>query len=350
MRRGSRTSRPAARRRLTGAIAALAAVSAVLGTSAGTAGGAVALNGAPVSVVATNIPVPTAFAWDGSTMFAGEGPVGSKGTAGGLFLIANGSATIVPDSPKFVFGLAWHEGRLFVSTGPTIEVMSGWNGTAFAAVKTIWKGPPQFYRFNGIAFGPDGRLYAGLGLKEPKYDHTVDPYWLSQAVVSMTTAGKDLQIVASGIRQPFQLYFPPGSRYPYVTDLGQDEGTIPPDEILVAKPGEDYGFPNCTWLVLSKCRYFQRPLILLPKHASPMGISGVGRTLYVALFTGIGNNDFNPEVVTIPVGGGKPTPFMTGFEVQIIALNIHAGDLYVGTLNGVIFEVPVAAAPSGATS
>ena len=46
----------------------------------------------------------------------------------------------------------------------------------------------------------------------------------------MTAAGKDVQIVARGLRQPFQLHFPSGSRDPYVSDLGQDEGapaTIP---------------------------------------------------------------------------------------------------------------------------
>lgn len=308
--------------------------------TAGAAGGPVAANGAPVALLATGMPTPTAFAWDGPAMFVGEGPVGANLAPGGLFTLSNGTATQVPGSPEFVYGLAWHEGKLYVSTGPSIEVMSGWDGTQFASTKTIWSGSPRFYGFNGIAFGPDGRLYAGLGLPE-RYDHTRDPYRLSQAVVSMSAAGKQLRIIARGIRQPFQLRFPAGARYPYVTDEGQDAGAIPPDEILVAKPGQDYGFPTCTWLVPSKCKGYTRPKILLPPHASPMGISSIGHTLYVALFTGIGGDGFNPEVVTIPTAGGTPTPFVTGFGVQIIGLAIHAGELYVGTVNGLIFEVPV---------
>ena len=323
------------------AIAIALAAAVAFAAAAGAAGGPVAASGAPVALLATGVPTPTAFAWDGSTMFVGEGPAGPSFTPGGLFTLANGTATKVPGSPRNVFGLAWHDGKLYVSTGPTIEAMSGWNGTQFASIKTIWSGSPQFYGFNGIAFGPDGRLYAGLGLKEPNYDHSKDPYPLSQAVVSMSAAGKHLQIIARGIRQPFQLDFPAGARYPYVTDEGQDAGAIPPDEIVVAKPGQDYGFPTCTWLVLSKCKGYDRPKILLPRHASPMGISSIGHTLYVALYTGIGGNGFNPEVVTIPTGGGKPTPFITGFGVQIIALAIHRGELYVGTVNGLIFEASV---------
>jgi len=322
-------------------VAIAIAIAAVVASAvaAGAAGGPIAASGAPVQLLASGLPSPTSFAWDGSTMFVGDGPADPTFAPGGLFTLANGVGTLVPGSPEYVFGLAWHDGKLYVSTGPTIETMSGWDGTQFASIKTIWSGSPQFYGFNGIAFGPDGRLYAGLGLKEPTYDHSKDPYWLSQAVVSMTAAGKDLRIIARGIRQPFQLAFPQGSRYPYVTDLGQDGGAIPPDEIVLARPGKNYGFPSCTWLVLSKCRGYQRPKILLPEHASPMGIASIGHTLYVALFTGIGGN--NPEVVTIPTRGGKPTPLVTDFGVQIIALAIHDGELYVGTVDGAIYEVAV---------
>ncbi len=321
------------------AIAIAIAIAVAFAVGAGAAGSPVAASGAPVNLLASGVPTPTAFAWDGPTMFVGEGPAPPTYTPGGLFTLANGAPTKVPGSPANVYGLAWHDGSLYVSTGPTIETMSGWDGTQFASIKTIWSGSPQFYGFNGIAFGPDGLLYAGLGLKEPTYDHSKSPVRLSQAVVAMTAAGKHLRIIARGIRQPFQLAFPQGSRYPYVTDLGQDGGAIPPDEIVVAKPGQNYGFPTCTWLVLSKCKGFNRPKFLLPQHASPMGIAAVGRTLYVALFQGIGGNGFNPEVVTIPAGGGTPTPLVTGFGNQIIALAIHAGELFVGDVNGQIFEL-----------
>ena len=316
--------------------------SLALAASVGAAGPAlpVAANGHPVSVLATGVPTPTAFAFADSTIFAGSGPAQPGGGPGGLFVLAGGRATKLRNSPRFVFGLVWHSGSLYVSTGRTIVALRGWNGRSFAAQRTIYASRQHaFPGFNGLAFGPDGRLYAGLALNEDLYDHSKDPFALSQAVVSMTATGKDLRIVASGLRQPFQLRFPKGSPYPYVTVLGQDYGPDPnpPDEIVVAKSGQNYGFPTCTWHDPTVCTGFDQPLILLPAHASPMGISSIGATLYVALYTGIANS--GPEVVTIPVAGGAPTPLLTGFGAHLIALGIHAGIIYVGDVSGTIYRV-----------
>lgn len=296
----------------------------------------VASGGQTVEVVAKGVPTPTAFAFDGETIFAGSGPTEGTG-AGGLFVLSDGQAKLVANSPKFVFGLAWHGSTLYVSTGPTIVAYEGWNGTAFSSSKTIYKGKKGFSGFNGLAFGPNGRLYAGLALDE-NYDHSKDPFPISQGVVSMTAAGKGLKVVARGLRQPFQLTFPSGSSSPYVSVLGQDEGKAPRDQIVVAKSGENFGFPSCVWLTekAKACKKFDKPKIFLPPHASPMGISSIGKTLYVALF---GGTDKHPEVVTIPTSGGKATPFVTGFAAPVVGLNIDKGSLYVGDLTGTVYKI-----------
>jgi glucose/arabinose dehydrogenase len=302
-----------------------------------------ASNGEPVQVVTNYVETPTSFAWGGGTMFIGKGPSLPDYGPGGLVSVTGGLATPVPGGPNDVYGLAWHDGSLYVSTGPTIIALGGWTGAAFATARTIYTNPsPNFSGLSGIAFGPDGRLYAGLLAKEPAYDHAKDPYPLSQAVVSMTANGKDLQIVARGLRQPFQLHFPSGSKDPYVSDLGQDEGapsTIPRDEIVEAAPGQNYGFPTCVWYPsqTKACAKFTKPLIFLPPHASPMGISSIGKTLYVALYTGVGKS--GPEVVKIPTKGGKATPFVTGFSSPIISLAVEGGYVYIGEQSGTIYRV-----------
>ena len=49
----------------------------------------------------------------------------------------------------------------------------------------------------------------------------------------MKTNGKDLKVFASGMRQPWQIAFAPGSTSPLVSDLGQDKGAKnPPDFVL----------------------------------------------------------------------------------------------------------------------
>jgi glucose/arabinose dehydrogenase len=327
-----------------------AGVVAVLGTSVlaastGAAGTAspqthsspVAANGKPLQVIATGVEAPTSFAFAGSTVFVGSGEQ-DLGGKGGLYTVADGKATLVPNTPSLVFGLAWHSGTLYVADGPRIVMLGGWNGTTFATQKTIYTGKKGFPGFNGLAFGPEGRLYAGLTIEQHKYDHSKDPFPLSEAVVSMTAAGKGIRIVARGLRQPFQLTFPEGSRYPYVTVLGQDEGKAPRDQIVVAKSGQNYGFPTCTWMTGQHCKGFDKPWLFLPPHASPMGIGSIGKTLYVALFNGILDKQ-GSEVITVPTAGGKPKPFVTGFESSIIALGVNEGNIYIGELNGSIYEV-----------
>jgi glucose/arabinose dehydrogenase len=295
-----------------------------------------ATNGKPVTTVASGVATPTAFAFAGSTVFAGSGPAEQGNAPTGLFTLANGAATKVPGTPPVVFGLAWHKGKLYVSTGGSIVALSGWDGTKFASSKTVSAPKKPFRGFNGLAFGPNGRLYAGVSLDE-KHDHKADHAPHAQSVVSMTATGEHLRTVARGLRQPFQLTFVGSGRNPYVSVLSQDKGRIPKDAIVVARKGQNYGFPTCFWGKPKTCKGFAKPKIFLPKHASPMGIGAIGRTLYVSLFGGLG--DGKPVVVTVPAGGGKPKPFLQGFVAPVVALGIHAGTVYVGDLTGTIYAV-----------
>jgi glucose/arabinose dehydrogenase len=323
-------------------LAALASVASfALVTSSGAAGPPLpkAANGNTVEVIGTGVPTPTAIAFSGTTVFAGSGPNEETNGPGGLFTVAEGKATKVPNTPPIVFGLAWKGSSLYVSTGPTIVALSGWNGTTFSSEKLVYANKKEgFPGFNGLAFGPEGRLYAGLALN-PKYDHSADPFKPSQSVVSMTAKGKGLKVVAEGLRQPFQLNFPKGSKFPYVTVLGQDAGgPAPNDEIVVAKPGQNFGFPTCTWTLpkqKKQCKGFDEPKIFLPPHASPMGIGSIGKTLYVSLFGGTGKG---PEVVEMSERG-QPQPFLTGFAAPVIALGVNEGSIYVGDLTGSIYKV-----------
>jgi len=297
-----------------------------------------AADGKRVEVVGTGVPTPTAFAFTGSTVFVGSVEAQSATQApGGLFAVAGGTATKVPNTPPLIFGLAWRAGTLYVSTGWTIEALSGWNGTAFSSAQTIYANEGEgFPGLNGIGFGPEGRLYAALALDDT-YDHSKDPFPLSQAVISMTATGQDVQVVTEGVRQPFQMDFPKGSKYPYVTVLGQDTAKAPRDQIVIARPGRNYGFPTCVWFNSQKqqCKGFDEPQIFLPPHTSPMGIGSIGKTLYVALYNGTGNG---PEVAEMSERG-RSHPFLTGFTGPIVALGVHAGSVYVGELNGRIYRV-----------
>jgi glucose/arabinose dehydrogenase len=123
-----------------------------------------------------------------------------------------------------------------------------------------------------------------------------------------------------------------------VTSLAQDKGKAPRDAILVAKPGQDYGFPACTWMLPKQekqCAGKDEPAIFLPPHAAPTGIGSIGKTLYVDLFGGTGKG---PEVVEMSERG-QPRPFLTGFAAPVVALGVNEGNIYVGDLTGSIYRV-----------
>jgi hypothetical protein len=67
-----------------------------------------------------------------------------------------------------------------------------------------------------------------------------------------------------------------------------------------------------------------------------MGLGYLNGKLYVALYVGLGKG---PVVVSMPPGGGKPTPFMSGFPAPVIALGVAGGYLYAGVQSGVIYRV-----------
>jgi glucose/arabinose dehydrogenase len=166
------------------------------------------------------------------------------------------------------------------------------------------------------------------------------PFPHPYSVFSIRPDGTGFKVISRGLRQPWQLTFVGTSPNPYVSVLSQDAGKIPNDAIVVAKPRTNYGFPNCFAGVGIACAHtkFAKPLITLPQHASPMGIQAVGRTLYVALFGGIGKS--GPEVVTIPAKkGGKPKPFLKGFAAPVVAVGIWGGMLYAGDLTGTVYSV-----------
>ena len=216
--------------------------------------------------------------------------------------------------------------------------MSRWNGRRFLRKKTIYTGPQGFNGFSGLAFGPDKRLYSGVQLND-QTDQQPDTSPFARSVVSMTAKGKDIKTVATGLRQPWQLTFVQGNPNPFVSVLADERTPTPPDWVVNAKPGENYGYPTCTQSVKKDCKGFAKPIALLADHASPMGISPIGQTLYVALFGGRGKG---PEVVSMNTGGKQIKTFLSGYAAPVLAVGTRKGNVYTGDLTGAIYRVKAA--------
>jgi glucose/arabinose dehydrogenase len=326
----------------TGAVAATASAAAGPPAPKG-------VHGAKVQLFASGLSTPTSFAFGGGNAFEGDGGTESGPPNGGVFLLKKGTATKLAGSPAFVAGLAWRNGTLYVSGGtPTsatsatwqIQAWSGWNGAAFTKQKAIYTASKKFQGFNGIAFGPDGRLYVGadVGLLNQN-DHgpaTKSPYVYD--ILSMDTHGKHLKVFATGVRQPWQIAFAKGSKAPFVSDLGQDSGAKnPPDFVLKAHQGDNYGFPQCNWTPKSKCNGFTKPFKFFKPHTDIMGLAIIGSKLYMTSF--LGTTGKAGEVFSMPLKGGAVTPVVKGFVAPTVGLGQHNGFLYVGELTGQVFRV-----------
>jgi glucose/arabinose dehydrogenase len=337
---------------LAGAGALVAAVFVAVAQAAGGPPPPTSANGNPVQLVASGLKTPTTFAFGGGVVFEGDGgnSSGSAPPNGGIFVIKGGAATALAGAPAFVAGLAWHANALYISggsitaSGPKFQLLkwSGWNGTTFSSHKVLYTAPKAFQGFNGMAFGPDGRLYVGVdvGLVNNN-DHgpaSKSPYLYD--ILSFKANGQGLKVYASGIRQPWQFAFAPGSSTPLVSNLGQDSGAKnPPDFLLNVKPGDNYGFPKCNWTSTKACKGYAKPFKMFKPHTDIMGLAIVGKTLYMSSF--LGTTGKAGEVLQMPVKGGAYKVLVSGFVAPVVGLGVSNGWLYIGELTGQVYRVKV---------
>jgi glucose/arabinose dehydrogenase len=285
---------------------------------------------------------PTSFAFGDGQVFAGDSGSEGKVPNGGVYVLTGGTAVEIPKSPAFVAGMEFHNGTLYLSgavighAGPEFQILAwkGWNGKTFTKRKAIYTAPAKFQGFDGLAFGPDGRLYVGVntGLLNSN-DHgpaSLSPYLYD--ILSMNASGKALKVFATGIRQPWQMAFAPGSSSPFVSDLGQDGPKSvknPPDFVLKVKNGSNYGFPTCNWTKGSNCGGFASPFQEFAPHLDIMGLAIIGKTLYMGSFLGADGKS-GGALYSMPVAGGAVKAVVTGFSAATDALAEHGGYLYVG--------------------
>jgi glucose/arabinose dehydrogenase len=299
------------------------------------------VSGQPATVVARGIPTPTTFAFGGGQTFvAAFGDEQNPKITGGVYVLKGGKALKLPGSPAHVFGLAYRSGTLYVSGGTRVGgilAWSGWNGTRFTKSRVVVAGPKGFTAFNGLAVGPNGKLYSGVSLggkKTDDYKKGTTPY--ANSFVSVDPATGKISVLATGLRQPWQPLFVPGHSGPLVADLGQENlgKKRPIDRVVEIKQGADFGFPSCP-AKPATCAKYAQPFAEFPAHSSPMGLAANGGKLFVALFGGTGKG---PEVVSMPLSGGKFAPALVGFVAPVVALGSHGGKIYAGDLTGSVYS------------
>lgn len=131
-----------------------------------------------------------------------------------------------------------------------------------------------------IAFGPDGKLYVGVGapcnICEPS-----KPIYAS--ISRINPDGSGFEIFARGIRNTVGFDWDPANGQIWFTDNGRDNlgDDIPSDELNTApQPGMNFGFPYCHQGNIAdpdfgkgkNCNDYTAPVKLLGAHVASLGM------------------------------------------------------------------------------
>jgi len=131
-----------------------------------------------------------------------------------------------------------------------------------------------------IAFGPDQRLYVGVGAPCNVCKRDENRYAM---IGSMRPDGSDWRVVARGVRNTVGFDWQPGTNTLWFTDNGRDMmGDDVPDDKLnrLTRSGEHFGFPYChagnvpdpEFGREKSCATFTPPMAKLGAHVAALGM------------------------------------------------------------------------------
>lgn len=183
-------------------------------------------------------------------------------------------------------GLAWRDGMLYVSSRGQINTLRDTNGDGVAdenkiILDNLFSLDVQ-HSNNGIAFGPDGKLYIAIGgprvgqleLKDKTYWYEGQPRdaWQFAGVLQVDADGKNPKLFARGLRNPYAIAFDANGNL-YATDNGDETIPVPDgDELNVVEQGADYGYPYF-FGVPPAWSETRAPLVSFIPHTAPTGIT-----------------------------------------------------------------------------
>ncbi len=242
---------------------------------------------------------------------------------------------------QLLVGLAWHGDELYTASSGKIEALRDTDHDGKVDQRrTVISGLPSMvlmpHSNNGIAFGPDGRLYFGVGSTT---DGQVEPDEHAAAILSVKPDGSDLRVFARGLGNSFDVAFNQngelfaGDNSPSGGVAGEDY----PDEFNHIVDGGHYGFPY----------FFGDPpqnggtrgaLANFPPHSAPTGVTFYTGNTYPQAYrdTAIVTLWARGEVARVEVArtsGGeylsRTSTFGTGFLYPIDAVTGPDGNLYI---------------------
>jgi len=239
-----------------------------------------------VSVFADNLPDARSLALgDNGLVYVGTGSEGTVYAVQDADGNGVAEASYVLDKGLYLpNGVAYKDGALYVATVNRI--------LRYDAIGEHLANPPKpvvvFDQFPSdrshgwkyLRFGPDGKLYTAVGapcnICEPKND-------IYTALVRLDPDGKNLEVLARGIRNTVGFDWQPGTGKLFFNDNGRDHlgDDLPPDELNYwSATGEHFGYPYCHGADIpdpdlagdKKCSQFKPPVWNYKAHIAPLGM------------------------------------------------------------------------------
>jgi glucose/arabinose dehydrogenase len=192
---------------------------------------------------------PTSFAFDD------RGRVYVTSQDGNVYLLQDEDGDGRVDSRStfatgytFPVGVAVHppSGDVYVSYQGAITILRDTDGDGRADEQKMFVDHLPFgkHQNDNLKFGPDGKLYIGVGSTCDACDDS-DPR--SAAILRFDIMTGERGVFATGMRNPYDLAFQPGTGELFATDNGRDDLGMdsPFEELNHIVPDGDYGYPNC---------------------------------------------------------------------------------------------------------
>ncbi len=304
---------------------------------------------------------------------------------------ANGDGTAEPtvlvDGLGYAHSVAFNDGFLYIGTTAAVLRVKWTAGAVAGPVETYVTLPsstPALHSSRSIAFGPDGRLYVGIG---SSCNVCIEADWRRTTIQVYDGPSSAGRTFAAGLHNAVGFDWDPATGRLWSADTGQEQlgDDYPPDEINLIEDGRHYGFPffhgKSVASTVPELAGVARtltaadvvaPAFELPAHASPLGLTFYRGTafppayrssIYVAIHGSTQRSSkIGYSVARIVMQDGRPVAredFVTGWLSGEAVSGRPAGlvtgadgALYVSDDNrGFIYRVAAtpAAPPPGAT-
>jgi glucose/arabinose dehydrogenase len=129
-----------------------------------------------------------------------------------------------------------------------------------------------------VAFGPDDMLYLAVG---SSCNICIEESPIRATVTRANPDGSDLELVATGMRNPVGLDFQPetGLLWATVNERDNQGNEIPPDLVTIVEEGANYGWPFCMppdatpQEAGADCSGVTPPTVGIQAHSAPLGLT-----------------------------------------------------------------------------